>query len=283
MAADQTKLADLRREIDRIDDALHDLLMQRVSLTAGVVASKKGGIPLRPAREAAILRRLVARHTGPFPKAVVVRIWREIISANTALQGAFAIAALGSRESTALAEIAREYYGQLTSIQLFETPQSVLRAICDGRALVGFLPMPADEQAKGWWRLIARPGPGTPRVVGRLPFAQVAPPAVEALAVSLAPNEPTGHDRSYLVLATEAEVSRSTLNRRLAEAGLKAVEMHGDEQDGQRLQLVEVEGFHEEGSEAVRRLEEAEGIAQVQPIGGYAVPLMPAELESDKS
>lgn len=283
MAADQKKLADLRREIDRIDDALHDLLMQRVSLTGGVIASKQGGMPLRPAREAAILRRLVARHKGPFPKAVVVRVWREIISANTGLQGDFAIAVLGSRENGALAELAREYYGQLTPIQLYETAQSVLRAIGDRRAQVALLPMPADEQVKGWWRLIARSGAETPRIVARLPFAQTQPPAVEGLVVSLAPNEATGHDRSYLVLATDGEVSRSTLTRRLADAGLKAIEMHGTDQDGQALQLVEVEGFHDEDSPAVAKLAGSEGIVQVQPIGGYAVPLMPAELERETS
>ena len=35
---------------------------------------------LRPGREALILRRLVARHRGPFSRAVLVRLWRELIS-----------------------------------------------------------------------------------------------------------------------------------------------------------------------------------------------------------
>jgi chorismate mutase-like protein len=80
LPADKPSLADLRREIDRIDDALHDLIMRRAELTAGVAASKPGGSgTVRPAREAAILRRLVARHKGSFPRAIVARIWREII------------------------------------------------------------------------------------------------------------------------------------------------------------------------------------------------------------
>jgi len=99
---DKVELSDLRREIDAIDDALHDLLMRRVTLTGRVAASKPSdGVALRPAREAEILRRLVGRHEGRFPKAVVARIWREIISANTALQGPFAIAVVASRAADA--------------------------------------------------------------------------------------------------------------------------------------------------------------------------------------
>ncbi len=285
MAADKTDLADLRRDIDRIDNALHDLLMERIALSGRVAASKStgkakasDGIALRPAREARIMRRLVERHSGPFPKAIVVRIWREIISANTALQGPFAVAVLGSRDDDGLAQVAHEHFGQLTPIQSFETPQSVLRAVTDRKATLGMLPLPSAEAAPGWWRLIARSGEETPRIVARLPFAQLVPPQAEGLAVSLAPNEATGHDRSYLVLDTEGEVSRSTLTKRLAGAGLTAVEIHSTDHDGQRQHLVEVEGFHEAGSAALDRLAESEGVSQVQPIGTYAVPLLAADL-----
>jgi len=280
--ADQPQLADLRREIDSIDDALHDLLMRRVTLTAGVAASKGATPPIRPAREAAILRRLVARHSGPFPRAVVVRIWREIIAANTLLQGHFAVAVLGSRERDALADLAREYYGQFTPLQLFETPQSVLRAVTDGRATVALLPLPTAEDREPWWRLIARPGAGTPRVIARLPFAQVSPPASEGLAVSLAPNEATGRDHSYMVIETEGELSRSAIARRFESAGLKALEIQTWESGGLRQHLVEVAGFVTAEAPEAAALAAADDIAMAVPIGSYALPLTAAELAAGK-
>ena len=287
MPADKSELAEIRREIDAIDDALHDLLMRRVTLTGRVAASKpSSGVPLRPAREAEILRRLVARHSGPFPKAVVARIWREIISANTALQASFAIAVLASRASDAavddaLVGVAREHYGALTPIQSFETASSVLRAVSDGRATAALLPLPTVEDAEPWWRLIARgatPGAAVPRIVARLPFAPGSPPAQEGLVVSLAPHQPSGSDRSYLVIETDGEVSRSTLKKRLAAAGLEALDM----QSAGGQQLVEVEGFVAPESDALAAVAGAEGIARALAIGGYAIPFTAAELGGGK-
>ena len=75
-------LDDLRREIDEIDDEMHDLLMRRTTVVDAIGALKKSdGVPaIRPGREATILRRLITRHEGKFPRALVVRIWREILS-----------------------------------------------------------------------------------------------------------------------------------------------------------------------------------------------------------
>ncbi len=82
----------LRRRIDEIDDRLQDLLTERVSIVSRVADSKQrsGGVaPHQPAREAEILRRLVARNNGAMPAASLVRIWRELLAATTRMQGAF--------------------------------------------------------------------------------------------------------------------------------------------------------------------------------------------------
>ena len=55
-------LADLRREIDRIDEAMHRLLMERGDIIDTLIATKKtaeSGSAFRPAREADIMKRLV--------------------------------------------------------------------------------------------------------------------------------------------------------------------------------------------------------------------------------
>lgn len=282
MSADNTALADLRREIDAIDDALHDLIMRRFTLTGQIAASKAtGSLALRPAREAQILRRLVARHEGALPRAIVVRLWREIISANTALQGSFAIAVVGRREDDKLALVAREHYGWLTPVQVYETASSVLRAVTDGTASVALLPLPSREDVEPWWRLIARAGKETPRIIARLPFAQPAVPEVEALAVSRAPNEATGQDRSFLVLEASGELSMSTIRRRLQAAGLEVLDIQNWGEGAHRLHLVEVEGFLAEDAPTLEDLV-AEEIEQAFVVGGYAVPLSARELAPAK-
>lgn len=81
----------LRREIDIIDDAMIDLLQRRFAATAKVRAAKSqdGSIaasPFRPAREASMLRRLVARAGAALPPDLVVRLWRVILSTSTQSQ-----------------------------------------------------------------------------------------------------------------------------------------------------------------------------------------------------
>src|SRR5262245_23985308 len=59
-------LAALRQQIDAIDQQMHDLLMRRTEAVLGIAAAKResGEAVLRPAREAQVLRRLLARHKG---------------------------------------------------------------------------------------------------------------------------------------------------------------------------------------------------------------------------
>jgi hypothetical protein len=68
----------------------------------------------------------------------------------------------------------------------------------------------------------------------------------------------------------------------MADAGLTVVEMQAWEGPGQHLILTEAEGFFAAGSSEVANLEADDAIAQVVPIGAYALPLTPAELVGKK-
>ena len=63
----EPSLTELRREIDRIDEAMHALLIERGEIIDRLIAVKKteeSGSAFRPAREADMMRRLVERHHG---------------------------------------------------------------------------------------------------------------------------------------------------------------------------------------------------------------------------
>src|SRR5438094_8038625 len=82
-------LAELRREIDRIDEAMHRLLMERGEIIDRLIAAKQGqeaGSAFRPAREAEMMRRLVQRHRGILPLDTAESIWRVIIGTFTFVQ-----------------------------------------------------------------------------------------------------------------------------------------------------------------------------------------------------
>ncbi len=272
-------LAKLRHEIDAVDDALHDLLMQRSRLVEQVTGAKGRTASLRPAREAQILRRLVQRHKGGFPRSVVARIWREIISASTAQQGYFAIAVLGEPAASGLAEIGRRHFGALTPLSQVGTTAGVVRAVSDGSATVGFLPWPTVDDVYPWWSLIAQGGEQVPRIFARLPFIQGSPPTEEALAISLAPNEPSGADNSFLMLQCDGEMSRGALKDRLDAAGLTPSEIFNHPDKAEYSHLVHVAGYVDQEAPAFDQLLARDtGFVKVLSLGSYALPLTAKDL-----
>jgi chorismate mutase len=84
-------LASVRREIDEIDDRLLALLEARFAAVARVRAAKEavsgaGRAAFRPAREAAVLRRLAKQRGPSVPLELMVRLWRIIMGAATQMQ-----------------------------------------------------------------------------------------------------------------------------------------------------------------------------------------------------
>ena len=76
---DAPSLGDLRKDIDRIDEAMHRLLMERgeiINRLISVKNSQETGSAFRPAREADMMRRLVKRHKGRLPLDTAESIWR---------------------------------------------------------------------------------------------------------------------------------------------------------------------------------------------------------------
>ena len=279
-AQDDSSLSDLRRRIDEIDTAIHDLLMQRTEVTQRIGAAKGAdSVFMRPGREAMVLRRLIAGHRGDLPRALIVRIWRELFAAVTALQGPFAVAVYAPEGSFGYRNLARDHFGWRTPITAYRSAAQVLEEVSDGRATVGVLPVPVEDGTSPWWRILARDGKATPRVVARLPFAQVEWSSAEvpaALAISLAEPEETGDDRAYLVVETGQLVSRTNFKRQLANVGFEASEIQTwEEGDDRSLNLVEVEGFvPADDTRLARLMEQDDGtFSHVWAVGGFAEPL----------
>src|SRR2546423_8181904 len=107
-------LAELRRDIDRIDGTMHDLLMERGEIIDRLIAAKQtqeSGSAFRPAREADMMRRLVDRHKGILPLETVESIWRVIIATFTYVQAPFSVHADLSAGDAHMRDSARFHFG----------------------------------------------------------------------------------------------------------------------------------------------------------------------------
>jgi chorismate mutase / prephenate dehydratase len=273
MANDRThapSLDTLRREIDAVDDGLQDLLVRRTELVERVAGLKRvGGIEsFRPGREAQILRRLVGRHRGRFPRGALVRIWREIIMGGTiVLQAELSAAACeGCRE------LARDHFGTLAPLLPVASADEAMMAVAEGRAALGILPLPGDDEPDPWWlRLAARAGPC---VVARLPFGALSNAETscsDALVIAAAAPEASGDDCTLVAVVAPPTLGAAALTDLFLKIGIGANPIARCARADGIARLVELEAFIAADD---RRLELApDAGARVRWLGAYARPL----------
>ncbi len=166
-------LSALRQNIDRIDEAIHRLLMERGEIIAHLIATKArqgGGSAFRPGREAEMMRRLVQRHTGLLPLDTVESIWRIIIGTFTFVQANYSVHVDVSAGDAAMRDSARFHFGFTAPYLPHHSPQAVIDAVEKSHGDLGLLRVASGAGDGAWWlRLI---GPEAPKIIARLPFVE---------------------------------------------------------------------------------------------------------------
>ena len=192
-------LAELRQEIDRIDEAMHRLLMARGEIIDRLIAVKRtqeSGSAFRPAREAEMMRRLVERHAGILPLDTAESIWRVIIATFTYVQAPYAVHADVSAGEAAMRDSARFHFGFTVPFVTHITAAAAVAAVAASNGDLALVPATLVSGAP-WWAAL-EPDTG-PKIIARLPFVERSdhPAALPVFVVSrAAPN----------TLVTEVEV-----------------------------------------------------------------------------
>ncbi len=164
-------LADLRIEIDRIDAALHRLLMERGEIIHRLIEAKArqgGGSAFRPGREADMMRALVSRHHGLLPLDTVEGIWRIIISTFTYIQSNYSVHADISGGDATMRDSCRFHFGFTVPYVPHPSAARVIEAVAKSGGDLGVVRV--DHSPEPWWRGLV--GPGAPKIIARLPFVE---------------------------------------------------------------------------------------------------------------
>jgi chorismate mutase len=180
-------LADLRREIDRIDEGMHELLIERGEIIERLIAVKKTeetGSAFRPAREAEMMRRLVKRHHGSLPLDTAESIWRVIISTFTYVQAPFKVHADLSAGDALMRDSARFHFGFTVPFEPHMGASSVVEAVSVSKGDLGLIPAFAIAGAGPWWAALEFDA--APKIIARLPFVERAnhPAALPVFVIS---------------------------------------------------------------------------------------------------
>jgi chorismate mutase len=283
---DKQALADLRAHIDRIDMVLHDLLRERAEIIDQVRKLKgKQHIYIRPGREAQMLRALTGRPQGRLPEGLVVRLWREIISAFTLMEGNFKVAVTVPAKGPDLWDLARDFYGAFTPLLEMPTATAAIKAVQAEKATLAVVPFPQATDKDSWWPLLAADKKNVLTVFAILPFEMLKPgrsnarnAMPQALAIGKLYPELTGDDHSFLALQC-VHVPEGEMKRLLGKAGYKVRQMlcqsGGRGGSAPTLYLIETEGYVGRNDTRLARLRAMLGsrLQHLAPLGGYALPL----------
>jgi len=217
-------LATLRVEIDRIDEQMHALLMERGRIIDRLIAVKGrqgGGSAFRPEREASMMRAIAERHRGLLPLDAAEGIWRIIISTFTYAQAAYSVHVDASGGDASMRDSARFHFGFTPPYFAYPGPLEVISAVGRSSGDLGLVRLEGRAAAGAWWMGLAPPH--APKIIARLPFVErpdhpagtpvyvVAKPLAEAAA------------RDETLYAVSIERWREGVERALADHGAEIV------------------------------------------------------------
>ena len=148
-APKQADLAAVRGQIDGIDREIQSLIAER-ALWARQVGKAKGKLAAavdyyRPEREAQVLRRVVDRNEGPLSDEVLVRLFREIMSACLAQQEPLKIGYLGP-EGTFSQQAVHKHFGHSARGLPMASVEEVFDEVAAGHADFGVVPVENSGQ-----------------------------------------------------------------------------------------------------------------------------------------
>jgi chorismate mutase len=257
-SASPQSLEDIRREIDRIDDATLKLIGERLAMVDRVRAIKNGtentrSSPMRPGREAMILRRLIEASKGEIPPELCFTVWRALISTATQRQAAVRVhGSTGLFTSAGAHLLVREYFG---SAGLVAHPGEAM-------TLQALAANPGDVAAvttdSPWLSPFLEGLAGKAQVIGCLPFlAREAMPRI--LIFGHAAPEPTGADETLVI--TDGQLPRD-----FAPAPLWQIRAGGK-------RLASLPGFLSEHSMPLIGLVRSNSRLALSVIGRYPSPI----------
>lgn len=276
----QEKLAAFRARIDALDDQIIDLLIERIGIVSQVGQMKRGvnpgQCPLRPGREADMVRRVAGKFRGtPFSPAAAAAMWRILIGASTSVEGTLKISAYAPDKDDRLYWAAREYFGPFIPVMRQPHINRVIGDVMDGKASVGLVPGLAGSDTPWWTSLLDA---GAPRIFAHVPFTHYETPGnhtPSSLAIGHIAPEPTEDDISIIVLDTEYNVSQHRLQTAFVQAGLGAQWLSiGNPHASSRHHLIELKGFIDDNHAGMQAFLKSMGdaVLNVTYLGAYAVP-----------
>ena len=267
------KSADMQKQIDEIDLKLYNLLIHRTELDE---RQPVNAVENTLGKEAAAIKNLLKFHRGNFPRYVIAKIWREILSASACLREKLKFSVFETDSCDDLINIVQEHFGSYAEYVTRSSFGQVMTVITNHEAQLGIIPCDNHEMnLKPWWSGFSSTGEGL-KIIAKLPFLKRKEnPLTESDVYVVALTHPaqSGDDVSLLGIEVNNDVSVSTIVEALESAGYRnpKIQLMAKVDDENKSYLAEVDGFLKPNDDGLKPLRAQ--FNNINIVGSYARPI----------
>jgi chorismate mutase / prephenate dehydratase len=261
-------IAALRAEIDALDHAILDMLAVRGGFAARLAAAKgpAAALPVRPAREVALLRALIAKAGPSLDADTIIEVWRALIGASVRRQGAVEIlaplGAAANADPVRTFDHIRRHFGASAKISRVEDVRAGLSRALDQPNAIVAAPWPGATGPGAWWPILNESRFKSLGIFAALPLIADREEPEMVLVANKAPLEPAGDDVSLAI----AYDPHHRAARALADQGLSGREI--SRARGETV-LIRLDGFVPGEDIRLARLAPA-GLDEFRIVGAFA-------------
>lgn len=195
-------LAQLREQIDAVDNAMFELIEQRCEHVAQVGDLKQAELEanpdaarcfIRPGREGAMLQRIWQRFSkSPFNPAGAVSMWRDVINASITMETPLTLLITGDAHQPHFWQ-ARNYFGQFIPVECCASAEEVVARVEADSCVIGIVPFDAENASLK----TALSKLNNAKIFAQLPFLEDTSFDGKALAIARVRPEPSGSDLTF--------------------------------------------------------------------------------------
>ena len=140
----------LRKQIDKIDFQILDLLKKRSKIAENIGKEKKSNNLFRPERQARILKNILKKNSNNLNPLYILSFWRSIFLSQIDVQGGIKLL-LSNNIANSYIKTIYDYFSHDIEIIIMNNTSKALEKVYNGKNILTILPYPSDHKGAKWW------------------------------------------------------------------------------------------------------------------------------------
>ena len=140
----------LRKQIDKIDFQILDLLKKRSKIAENIGKEKKSNNLFRPERQASILRNILKKNGNNLKPLYILSFWRSIFLSQIDVQGGIKLL-LSNNIANSYIKTIYDYFSHDIEIITMNNTSKALEKVYNGKNILTILPYPSYNKSAQWW------------------------------------------------------------------------------------------------------------------------------------